>query len=156
MVAGGRKKKKRKKKKNTIQKKWVQDGFSGNSLVVPALNLVRKSVRYKKQGKMKKKNKVLDFVKLEYYKEVLDFHNIEYHITFLITQISGGQQCHTISGGQQCHTDDSSRNLSFINSSTKIVQWQIAKYFQNSVNLPQIMPKRSIWLFSLIVKCMVY
>ena len=70
---------------------------------------------------MKKKNKVLDFVKLEYYKEVLDFHNIEYHITFLIIQISGGQQCHTISGGQQCHTDDSSRNLSFINSSTKIV-----------------------------------
>ena len=39
-------------------------------------------VRNKKQGK--KKKKVLDFVKLEYYKEVLDFHNIEYHIAFLI------------------------------------------------------------------------
>lgn len=35
----------------------------------------------------KKKNKVPDFVKLEYYKEVLDFCNIKYHITFLITQI---------------------------------------------------------------------
>ena len=33
------------------------------------------------------KKKVLDFVKLEYYKEVLNFHNIEYHIVFLIPQI---------------------------------------------------------------------
>ena len=32
----------------------------------------------------KKENKVLNFVKLEYYKEVLDFRNIEYHIVFLI------------------------------------------------------------------------
>ena len=32
-----------------------------------------------------KKKKVLDFVKLEYYKEVLDFRNIKYHIIFLIT-----------------------------------------------------------------------
>ena len=59
----------------------------------------------------KKKNKVLDFAKLEYYKEVLDFHNIEYHITFLIAQISG----------QQCHASDSPRNSSSLNSSTKKV-----------------------------------
>ena len=42
-----------------------------------------------KVEKKKKKNKVLDFVKLEYYKEVLDFPDIKYHITFLITQIPG-------------------------------------------------------------------
>jgi len=42
-----------------------------------------------KSRKKEKKNKVLDFVKLEYYKEVLNFHNIEYHIAFLITQILG-------------------------------------------------------------------
>ena len=36
----------------------------------------------------KKENKVLDFAKLKYYKEVLDFYNIEYQITFLIAQIS--------------------------------------------------------------------
>ena len=54
-----------------------------------------------KVGK-KKKNKILDFVKLEYYKKVLDFHNIEYHIAFLITQIPG----------QQCHASDSPRNSS--------------------------------------------
>ena len=59
----------------------------------------------------KKKNKVLDFAKLEYYKEVLDFHNIEYHITFLIAQISG----------QQCHASDSPKNSSSLNSSTKKV-----------------------------------
>ena len=41
----------------------------------------------------KKKNKVLDCMKLEYYKEILDFSNIEYHIIFLITKISD-QQCH--------------------------------------------------------------
>ena len=34
---------------------------------------------------MERKKKVLDFVKLEYYKEVLDFRNIKYHIIFLIT-----------------------------------------------------------------------
>ena len=39
------------------------------------------------------KKRVLDYMKLEYYKEVLDFINIEYHIIFLITKISG-QQCH--------------------------------------------------------------
>ena len=38
-------------------------------------------VRNKKYKK--KKTKVFDFVKLEYYKEVLDFRNIEYYITFL-------------------------------------------------------------------------
>ena len=43
--------------------------------------------------KKKKKNKVLDCMKLEYYKEILDFSNIEYHIIFLITKISD-QQCH--------------------------------------------------------------
>ena len=64
-------------------------------------------VLYKTKSR-KKKNKVLDFVKLKYYKEVLDFRNIEYHITFLITQIPG----------QQCHTCDSPRNWSSLNSST--------------------------------------
>ena len=34
----------------------------------------------------KKKNEVLNFVKLEYYKDVLDFHNIECHITFLLLE----------------------------------------------------------------------
>ena len=60
-----------------------------------------------KVGK-KRKNKILDFVKLKYYKEALDFHNIEYHIAFLITQIPG----------QQCHASDSPRNSSLRNSST--------------------------------------
>ena len=35
------------------------------------------------------KTRVLDYMKLEYYKEVLDFSNIEYHIIFLIKQIPG-------------------------------------------------------------------
>ena len=62
-----------------------------------------------KVGKKKeKKNKVLDFVKLEYYKEVLDFRNIEYHIVFIIPQIRG----------QQCHASDSPKNLSSLNLST--------------------------------------
>ena len=56
----------------------------------------------------KKKNKILDFAKLEYYKEVLDFHNIEYQITFLIAQISV----------QQCHAGNSPRNSSSLNSNT--------------------------------------
>ena len=56
----------------------------------------------KKVGKKKKKNKVLDFVKLDYYKEVLDFHNIEYYIAFLITQILD----------QQYHASDSPKNSS--------------------------------------------
>ena len=74
MVAGGRKRKKKGKKrkeKKTVYKKmglwWI--------------------FRKQKVGKKENKNKVLNFVKLEYYKEVLDFHNIEYHIAFLITQI---------------------------------------------------------------------
>ena len=41
----------------------------------------------------KKENKVLDFAKLKYYKEVLNFSNIKYHIIFLTIQIPG-QQCH--------------------------------------------------------------
>ena len=45
-----------------------------------------------KRGKKKEKKKVLDFMKLEYYKEVLNFSNIEYHVIFLITQIPG-QHC---------------------------------------------------------------
>ena len=56
----------------------------------------------------KKKNKVLDFAKLKYYKEVLNFHNIEYQITFLIAQISV----------QQCHAGNSPRNSSSLNSNT--------------------------------------
>ena len=51
--------------------------------------------RFKKEKE--KKKKVLNYMKLEYYKEVLDFSNIEYHIIFLITQISS----------QQCHASDS-------------------------------------------------
>ena len=47
--------------------------------------------------KKKKKKRVLDCMKLKYYKEVLDFSNIEYHIIFLITQILD----------QQCHASDS-------------------------------------------------
>ena len=47
--------------------------------------------RFKKEKE--KKKKVLNYMKLEYYKEILDFSNIEYHIIFLITKISD-QQCH--------------------------------------------------------------
>ena len=64
-------------------------------------------VLYKTKSR-KKKNKVLDFVKLEYYKEVLDFCNMEYHITFLLTQIPD----------QQCHAGESPRNSSSLNWST--------------------------------------
>ena len=53
-------------KRRLYKRRWVYDGSSGN----------------KKVGKKKKKNKVLDFVKLEYYKKVLDFNNIKYHIAF--------------------------------------------------------------------------
>ena len=83
MVAGGRKRKKKggggwgEQKRRPYRRRWVQDGSLVNSAAVPALNLLRKLVRYKKQGKKKKKNMVLDFVKLEYYKEVLNFYNIE-------------------------------------------------------------------------------
>ena len=64
-----------------------------------------------KVEKKKKKTNVLDFVKLEYYKEVLDFRNIEYCITFLITQIPV----------QQYYVGDSLRNSNSLNSSTKNV-----------------------------------
>ena len=47
----------------------------------------------------KKNGRVLNCMKLEYYKEVLNFGNIKYHIIFLIIQISG----------QQCHVGDSLR-----------------------------------------------
>ena len=46
-----------------------------------------------KKREKKRKNKVLDCMKLEYYKEVLNFGNIKYHIIFLTIQIPG-QQCH--------------------------------------------------------------
>ena len=62
----------------------------------------------KQKVEKKKKNKVLDFGKLEYYKEVLDFRNIEYYITFFITQIPG----------QQCHAGYLPRNSSLLNLST--------------------------------------
>ena len=52
----------------------------------------------------KKKKKVLDFVKLNYYKEVLDFRNIENHIVFLIPRIPS----------QQCHIGDLPKNSSTI------------------------------------------
>ena len=62
MVASGRKRKKKGKKKRKKEKKrrpyrrrWVQDGSSRNYVAMPALNLVRKSVRYKKQEKRKEK-----------------------------------------------------------------------------------------------------
>ena len=61
-----------------------------------------------REKKKKKKNKVLDFSKIEYCKEVLDFHNIEYHITFVTAQIPG----------QKCHVGDSFRNSSSLNLST--------------------------------------
>ena len=62
----------------------------------------------KQKVEKKKKNEVLDFIKLKYYKEVLDFCNIEYHIVFLIPQIPG----------QQCDADNSPRNSNLLNSST--------------------------------------
>ena len=40
-----------------------------------------------KRKEKKNKNKVLNCMKLEYYKKVHDFSNIKYHIIFLITQI---------------------------------------------------------------------
>ena len=46
MVAGGRKRKKKGKKRK--EKKRRPDGSSRNYAAVPALNLVRKSIRYKK------------------------------------------------------------------------------------------------------------
>ena len=46
MVAGGRKRKKKGKKRK--EKKRRPDGSSRNYVAVPALNLVRKSTRYKK------------------------------------------------------------------------------------------------------------
>ena len=55
-----------------------------------------------KNRKKKTKKMVLDFSKIEYYKDILDFYNIEYHITFLITQLPG----------QQCHASNTPWNLS--------------------------------------------
>ena len=52
MVAGGRKRKKKGKKRK--EKKRRPDGSSRNYAAVPALNLVRKSIRYKKQEKKEK------------------------------------------------------------------------------------------------------
>ena len=46
MVVGGRKRKKKGKKRK--EKKRRPDGSSRNYAAVPALNLVRKSIRYKK------------------------------------------------------------------------------------------------------------
>ena len=46
MVAGGRKRKKKGKKRK--EKKRRPHGSSRNYAAVPALNLVRKSIRYKK------------------------------------------------------------------------------------------------------------
>ena len=59
MVAGGKKKgKKKRKEKKTVQKKTGLGGSPGNSAVVPALELVRKSVRYRKQKKRKRKTRL--------------------------------------------------------------------------------------------------
>ena len=48
MVAGGRKRKKKREKKKRKEKKRRPDRSSRNYAAVPALNLVRKSIRYKK------------------------------------------------------------------------------------------------------------
>ena len=77
---------------------WIS-GFVGKVLYEYRITF------YETKGR---KKKVLDFDKLEYYKEVLDFCNIEYCITFLIEQIPD----------QQCYTSDSFRNSSSLNSST--------------------------------------
>ena len=45
--------------------------------------------RKKKKKEKRKNNKILDFVKLEYFKKVFNFHNIEYYIAFLFNQILG-------------------------------------------------------------------
>ena len=56
---------------------------------------LREDTRVSSYGRLKKKKKkVLNCMKLEYYKKVLDFSNIKYHIIFLIIQIPS-QQCHT-------------------------------------------------------------
>ena len=57
----------------------------------------KNSTVWKVEKGKKRKNKVLDCMKLEYYKEVLNFSNIKYHIIFLTIQILG----------QQCYADDS-------------------------------------------------
>ena len=58
MVAGGQKKGKKEKEKKTVQKKMSLGGSPGNSAVVPALKLVRKSVRYRKQKIRKRKTRL--------------------------------------------------------------------------------------------------
>ena len=84
-----------------------------------------------KVEKKKKKNKVLDFVKLEYYKEVLDFPDIKYHITFLITQIPGHL-------GSRVH-------WTWVLFRTRFWKTRVLK---TSASLPQILSKCGIWLFS--------
>ena len=49
----------------------------------------KNSTVWKVEKGKKRKNKVLDCMKLEYYKEVLNFSNIKYHIIFLTIQIPG-------------------------------------------------------------------
>ena len=76
MVAGGRKRKRKKKemKRRPYRRRWVRVDLHET----------------KSRKKIKRKKPIyLTFLKLEYYKEILDFHNIDYHISFLITQISG-------------------------------------------------------------------
>ena len=91
---------------------------------------------------IKEKKNVLDCMKLEFYKEVLNFSNIEYHIIFLITQIPG----------QQYHVGDSLGTRVLFRTQfcrTQVLKkWYITKYFWNNASLPQILPKRGIWLFS--------
>ena len=51
----------------------------------------KNSTVWKVEKGKKRKNKVLDCMKLEYYKEVLNFSNIKYYIIFLTIQIPGQQ-----------------------------------------------------------------
>ena len=53
-----------------------------------ACDTFKSFVQNKKIGKGKK-TQVLDFNKIEYYKEVFTPDDIEYHITFLITHLVG-------------------------------------------------------------------
>ena len=82
--------------------------FEATPLSILLKVLYETKIRKRKKKKEEKKNKVLKFLKIEYYKKVLDFRNIEYHITFLITQIP----C------PLCHAGDSPRNSSSLNLST--------------------------------------
>ena len=102
-------------------------------------HFLSKSFVWKKSRKMKKekeKRRLLNCIKLKYYKEVLDFNIIEYHIIFLITQLPD----------QRCHTGDSLRTK--VPWTRVLKKWYVAKYFWNNIRLSQILPKRGIWLFS--------